>query len=411
MPERRGHLLTWRFIWISCLLILVTALLIFLVGKKRTETTPSPLTVQAATPDISGFARATGPRAFVFPADHGPHPDYQTEWWYYTGNLQTVDGRRFGYQLTFFRRALAPPAQLPRRTSDWATDQVYMAHFALSDINGIKHHAFERLGRGAAGLAGAQVLDTSPAPFKVWLDDWQVEGMNDNPSNCPQPDVQPCVYHLAAEQEGFAVDLTLSDLKGPILQGDQGYSQKGPQPGQASYYYSLTRLVTQGFVQIGDERFAVQGLSWMDHEWSTSALSSDQVGWDWFSIQLDDGGELMVFQIRDVDGSIDPFSSGALIAADGSVSPLRVGDFIIEPLSTWKSPRSGGVYPSHWRIHVPAAGLELEVKPLLADQELNVSYAYWEGAVSLVGTRQGASVTGNGYVELTGYSGSMGGKF
>ena len=182
---------------------------------------------------VSGFSRATGPQKFVFPSDHGLHPDYQTEWWYYTGNLRAEDGRHFGYQLTFFRSALLPALDRQGRASEWATDQVYMAHFALTDVAAQKHHAFERFSRGAAGLAGALT-----SPFQVWLEDWAVEAL------------APGRYHLSAKAEGIGVDLQLQDQKGPILQGDEGYSQKGPEPGNASYYYSLTRMATKGSIQV-----------------------------------------------------------------------------------------------------------------------------------------------------------------
>jgi predicted secreted hydrolase len=341
-----------------------------------------------------GFLRVTEPQAFVFPADHGPHPGYQTEWWYYTGNLEADSGRRFGYQLTFFRRALTPPEAAADRDSEWATDQVYMAHLAISDIDGAEYKARERFARGAAGLAGARA-----EPFNVWLEDWQVE------------EVGPGVTRMQAADDGLALDLLLSDLKGPILQGDQGYSAKGPQPGNASYYYSLSRLQTEGTLQVGDAQHEVEGLSWMDHEWSTSALGAGQVGWDWFSIQLDDGSELMVFQLRQEDGSIDPFSSGTFIAADAATRQLGVESFEIRVQDTWRSPHTGAIYPSRWTITVPSEDLTLQIEPYLADQELTVSYAYWEGAVEATGTRAGQPVSGGGYAELTGYSGSMQGQF
>ena len=343
-----------------------------------------------------GFARAEGPRPFDFPTDHGSHPDYQTEWWYYTGNLRAADGRHFGYQLTFFRRALQPAANRADRASDWAAEQVYMAHFALTDVEAGDFHAFERFSRGAAGLAGA-----SGSPYRVWLEGWSAE------------EVAPSVYRLRAAQDGLALDLTLADTKGPILQGDGGYSQKGPEPGNASYYVSLTRLETNGLVSVPDGRFDVAGLSWMDHEFGTSALSGGQIGWDWFSIQLDDDSELMLYHIRREDESIDPYSQGAYIAPDGIPVPLshRAGDYRIEVLGAWRSPRTGAEYPARWRIEVPGEGLRLRVEPWLADQELNVSYAYWEGAVRVTGERDGRPVGGNGYVEMTGYAGSMEGQF
>ncbi len=342
----------------------------------------------------AGYLRVTGPAELAFPGDHGPHPDYQTEWWYYTGNLVAAGGQRFGYQLTFFRRALVPPAGRITRESAWAADQVYMAHFALTDAADQRYWAFERFARGAAGLAGAQA-----SPYHVWLEDWQVE------------EVEPGVTHMRAAQKDLALDLLLSDRKGPILQGDGGYSPKGPQPGNASCYYSLTRLETFGSVQVEEVTYSVSGLSWMDHEWSTSGLAADQVGWDWFSIQLDDGGELMVFQLRKEDGSIDPFSSGTLIAGDGSVSHLDRDEFEIRVEETWHSPDTGAAYPARWTVAVPAVDLTLEIEPLLADQELTVSYAYWEGAVRVEGERIGRPVLGHGYVEMTGYADSMQGQF
>jgi predicted secreted hydrolase len=348
----------------------------------------------AMADEAAGFARAEGPRPLEFPADHGPHPDYQTEWWYYTGNLETSDGRHFGHQLTFFRRALMPPAQRQDRPSNWAADQVYMGHFALTDVAGRRYQALERFARGAAGLAGAQGI-----PYRVWLEDWSIE------------EVEPNVVRLRAAQDGLSIDLLLTDRKGPILQGDGGYSQKGPEPGNASYYYSQTRLDSSGTVQVADTTYQVSGLSWMDHEFSTSALAPDQIGWDWFALHLDDGSELMVFQIRKADGSVDPFSSGTLVAPDGSTRHLSRDEFEIRVGDTWRSPRSGATYPARWTVEVPAADLTLDLEPYLADQELNVSYAYWEGAVRISGEQAGLAISGSGYVEMTGYASSMQGQF
>jgi len=348
----------------------------------------------ALADDASGYLRAEGPLPLDFPTDHGPHPDYQTEWWYYTGNLRTADGRHFGYQLTFFRRALAPPSLHTARESAWAADQVYMGHLALTDVDGNRHQAFERFSRGAAGLAGAQA-----SPYGVWLEDWSVE------------EVAPGTARLRAAQQGWVLDLLLSDQKGPILQGERGYSPKGPQLGNASYYYSLTRLETTGTVQVPGAVYSVDGWSWMDHEWSTSALAADQVGWDWFSLQLDDGSELMVFQLRKEDGSIDPFSSGTFVAPDGSTRHLGHDEFQIHVEDTWRSPHTGASYPAAWTLTVPAIDLRLEIEPYVADQELTVSYAYWEGAVQTGGARAGQSIGGSGYAELTGYAASMQGQF
>ncbi len=341
------------------------------------------------------FERAEGPAAFTFPKDFGPHEGFQTEWWYYTGNLATNDGQEFGFQLTFFRRALLGPGQGAERTSAWGTGQVYLAHFTLSEISRGRFHAFERFERGAAGLAGAQ----GEPRFSAWVDDWLVEQTGEKE------------FRLHAAENGVQIDLNLRDLKGPVLQGDRGYSRKGPEPGNASYYISQTRLETTGTLSVGGRDYAVGGLSWMDHEYSTSALGDGLVGWDWFSLQLDDGSELMVYRLRKADGSPGEYSQGTLIRPDGSVRPLTREDFSVEVNGTWQSPHSGGVYPAAWVVSVPDEGLTLRIRPKMADQELNLSFIYWEGAVRVEGERNGAPLGGSGYVELTGYAQSLAGRF
>jgi predicted secreted hydrolase len=384
------------------LLVVLGVALAFAFWPREQGELRASLVAQAAPADAAGFARAQPGQPLAFPRDHGAHDDYQTEWWYYTGNLVSETGEHFGYQLTFFRRALTPPAERAERTSGWATEQVYMAHFAVTDARGGRHVSFEKLGRGAGGVAGAQA-----DPFRVWLEDWSVTGES---SSGGQP-YRKAPETLKAAAGDVALDLRLVDSKGPVLQGDQGYSQKGPEPGNASYYYSLTRIGTTGTVTVGGRSYAVTGDSWMDHEYSTSALGPEQTGWDWFSIQLDNDTELMVFQLRRADGSIDAFSSGTLVAPDGSTTQLGSGDFTLEVTETWRSPRSGGEYPSGWRLRVPAAQLDLTITPHLKDQEMQVSYVYWEGAVRVEGTAGGRPVSGNGYVELTGYAGTMQGQF
>lgn len=361
------------------------ALILFL----RPQEEPDGLSAQviATSIPIEGFARADGTRSLSFPADFGPHPDYQTEWWYYTGNLDTIEGRHFGYELTFFRVAMMPPDQAPVRASDWAANQVYMAHFAITDVQGREFYAFQRFARGAVDLAGANA-----EPYRVWLEDWSV-AQTGNSS-----------YLLTASNEGLRIELQLTDEKGPALQGDAGYSRKGADADSASYYYSQTRLATQGQIQIGDEAFEVTGLSWKDHEFSTNALEPGQIGWDWFSIQLDDGYEIMLYQIRREGGGIDPFSSGTLIAPDGSAQSLVREDFEISAHETWRSPHSEAIYPMGWAIRIPSADLELELSPYLLDQELNLSTIYWEGAVQISGQHKRNLVEGVGYVEMTGYA-------
>jgi predicted secreted hydrolase len=387
--------------WLICLLAILGLTVTGLIWQqsRQTSAVQSSLIVNTGLPVDDDFSRVLGVQPLNFPQDHGPHPDYQTEWWYFTGNLQAEDGRRFGYQLTFFRRAIQSPKNSPERDSRWATNQVYMAHFALADISNQEYRAFERIARGAVGLSGAQA-----APFRVWLEDWWVEETGRNLLDLPS-------YHLQAAQDGIKLDLSLDDQKGPILQGDQGFSRKGPEAGQASAYYSLTRLNSEGMLSIGEELFAVRGASWMDHEYSTSVLTAEQVGWDWFSFQFDDNSELMVFQIRKADGSVNPFSSGAWISPQGAVTPLTQQNFNITVTKTWQSPHSKAVYPAEWEINIPTLDLQLKVEPYIADQELNLSYSYWEGAVKINGQRAGQPIQGSGYVELTGYSSSMGGEF
>ncbi len=286
--------------------------------------------VAAAPPaDTTGFARAEGPRDLVFPADHGPHDDFQTEWWYYTGNLTGETGEHFGFQLTFFRRALLPPAERSARESDWGTEQVYMAHFALTDVAGRTHHSFEKLARGSAGIAGAQA-----EPYRVWLEDWSVEGATG--SGGP--------VALTAAAEDVALQLTLLNRKPPALQGDRGYSRKGPEPGNASYYYSLDAHRRGGQRDRAGQTFAVTGLGVADHEFSTSALP-EQVGWDWFSIQPGRPDRADGLPAGAVRTAAWMPSSGTLIDVDGSTRTLGPQDFSITPAGEWRSPRSGGVIP------------------------------------------------------------------
>ncbi len=332
----------------------------------------------------TGFARALEPREFSFPADHGPHPGFRNEWWYFTGNLEDADGRRFGYQWVVFRAALSPEA-VPR-ASAWGTNQAYMAHFAITDPGERSFHYFERFARGGAGLAGAE-----GEPLRVWLEDWSLE-----------MDAAGNTWRLRAAQDAVMFDLEMQAVKPAVLNGDRGLSRKSADPGNASYYYALTRLDTRGTLRAGGEMYAVRGLSWLDREWSTSALADDQAGWDWFALQLDDGVDLMFYQLRRTDGAIDRFSSGTLTDPAGAATTLSPDEVILEVLDTWHSPR-GTQYPSQWRLRLPSHGLALDVRPVLANQELDVSIPYWEGAVDVEGVRDGRAVTGRGYVELVGY--------
>ena len=333
----------------------------------------------------AGFARATVPREFVFPQDHGPHPEYAIEWWYYTGNLDTAQGRHFGYQLTFFRIGLTPTPTV--RASDFATSNIYMAHFALTDVANQKFYAFERFSRGAAELAGAQ-----SEPFRVWLEDWDAAGVS--------ADGTP--MRLQAAQDDVALDLTLDAGKPVVLQGDHGLSQKSDQPGNASYYYSLTRMPTRGTIRTGAATSEVSGLSWMDREWSTSALGPNAVGWDWLAVQLSDGRELAYARLRNASGTTI-YSDGTLVDQAGVTTRLAPAEVVLEATGEWTSPRSGGRYPSGWRLRVLSQAIDLTLTPYLVDQELPLTTVYWEGAVKIAGTAADAPISGNGYVELTGY--------
>ena len=338
---------------------------------------------EALAEERAGFAQALVPRALSFPDDHGPHPDFRTEWWYYTGNLTTAAGRHVGFQLTIFRVALAPVEQ--PRASAWATRQLYVGHFAVTDTAGGRFHAARRTSRAALGLAGAQT-----APFRVWVEDWSADGDGE-------------ATRLRAAEGDVAIDLTLLPGKAPVLHGERGLSRKGPEPGNASFYYSFTRMPARGVVRLGTETLAVSGEAWMDREWSTSALGPLIEGWDWFAIQLEDRRELMVYLLRRRDGTVDPFSAGSLVTADGYVHRLEAADVRIETLAHWTSPRSGVRYPARWRLRVPSAALELTLEPRLAPQELLVGTRYWEGAVSVTGVSAGQPTAGQGYVELVGY--------
>jgi predicted secreted hydrolase len=353
-------------------------------------------------PGLSGFARATEVRPFVLPLDHGPHFEYQTEWWYYTGNVASADGRRFGFQLTFFRRGLSPGP--PPDGAGLSSNQVYFAHFAITDVGEGRHAAAERFSRGAGGLAGA-----TGEPFAVWLEDWRADARAADGS----------AVRLTARDpaSGVSLDLDLRATKPLVAHGDRGLSPKSGEPGNASYYVGYTRMAARG--RIGTTE--VTGEAWFDHEWSTSALGAGAVGWDWFSLQLDDGRELMHFQIRRDGGEIEPVSGGTLVAPDGRTRRLESGDVRIEVLRRWTSPETGAIYPSRWRLTLPAEGLDLVVEPWLEDQEMRTSFVYWEGAVRVSGAASrgadgrprppGRPITGQGYVELTGYAASMQGVF
>lgn len=339
---------------------------------------------------LLGFKRALPGYTLTFPTDHAAHPDFQTEWWYYTGHLQTAAGKAYGYQLTFFRHRLdsSGPTLNP---SKWFADNIYMAHMAITDETGRRFVYGEKLNRAALGLAGA-----ATERYHVWNEDWVAERLGS-------------VYHLKGDIPGFQLNLILTPLKPPVLHGPQqdGLSQKGEGQGHASHYYSLTRMRTEGVLHTDDGVFEVAGVSWMDHEFGSTQLKDYQVGWDWYSVHLDNDHELMLYHIRHKDGTSDPYSSGTLIYPDGQSLHLRREDFHIQAHATWRSPKSGAVYPQRWTLRVPRAELTLHLEPVLAEQELvtdnSTRVTYWEGSVRVRGTMQGRPAAGAGYVEMTGY--------
>jgi predicted secreted hydrolase len=344
------------------------------------------------------FAAVRGPYTFEFPRDYGPHREFRQEWWYFTGNLDAASGERFGFELTFFRFALAPAAPQAQgaaagtlaatpgaQRSAWRSREIYMAHFAVTDVARRRFRFSQKLSREALGLAGAQA-----EPLKVWIDDWTLSGDERG-------------WTLHAEQDGYAIDLTLAPLTAVVLNGDAGLSRKSAEPGSASYYYSIPRLRVHGRLLRAGEPVAVSGLAWLDREWGSGGLGAGQVGWDWYALQLNDGSSLMFYALRDRDGRRDPFSAGTWIDASGETRPLGNTEVDIAATGVWRD-AAGARYPAGWRLRVPPLALELTVSPLLADQELATTPRYWEGAVDVSGRRDGHDVGGRGYVELVGYA-------
>jgi predicted secreted hydrolase len=317
---------------------------------------------------------------FQFPRDHFNHPDFRTEWWYYTGNVRAGNGHRYGFELVFFRQGeRRGPGDNP---SVWRVDDLYLAHLALTDIDGKRFRYDTRLNRAGPGIAGVSVEDS-----RIWNGNWESRW-----------DLGSGAQTLTATAADIRFQLRLTPRKPPIINGEDGVSQKADGAGQASYYVSFPRLAVDGKLNGAD----VTGSAWMDHEWFTSQLADNQVGWDWFSVQLDNGADLMLFRLRRTDGSIDPHSAGTYIDREGHATHLKQSDFTLEPLDLWRSPHTGASYPVRWRIAVPERKLSLDCRASVADQELpaenGIGNTYWEGAVAYTG-----SATGVGYLEMTGY--------
>ena len=343
----------------------------------------------------SDFLSVTGPCNLTFPKDHGPHPGYRTEWWYYTGNLQAESGARFGFQLTFFRSQISPPdaeKKWPRQASAWRAQQIYLGHAAITDISGKRHLQAEQVARGALGLAGTSEAKGGRI---IFIKNWRAQ-------------IKENTHILKAVTDEFSYELTLQPAKQPVLHGQAGYSRKGSARRSASCYYSFTRLKTAGTITVGGNTMRVEGLTWMDHEFSTAPLEPDIVGWDWFSLQLSDRTELMLYQFRKEQGGLGPASSGTFIDPSGNPRHLTMDDFRIEVLDEWKSPHSQALYPTHWRLTIFPLSIQLSIDANLSDQEMQTSAStgvtYWEGSVSISGSAAKHPVKGMGYVELTGYA-------
>ncbi len=329
---------------------------------------------------------------YEFPRDYFNHPEFQTEWWYYTGNLHAPDGHRYGFELTFFRQAVHSPAQEAAEDVTWRPNELYLAHLALSDVDGGTFYHTERLNRAGPGLAGISLKQQ-----RYWNGNWQVRW-----NSLASGDQK-----LQAVCDQFTLVLNLKPEKRAVIHGNNGVSQKGPAPGQASHYISFTRIAADGRLDRNGNSVAVTGIAWMDHEFFTEPAPSDVAGWDWFAIQLDNDEELMLYRLRDESGAETPYSSGTYVDAQGEAQFLGAAEFSLVPGETWRSASSGSRYPIAWSISVPPLKLQLSERTALKDQELftkgSVSPGYWEGAVSYGGEMRGHRVKGVGYLEMTGY--------
>jgi len=341
------------------------------------------------------YRTVTGPCGFVFPRDHGAHPDFRTEWWYYTGNLGDPSGKRYGFQLTFFRSQLAEPGSektWPKNPSAWRTKDLFLAHSALSDSETKRFYLDERMARSGAGLSG---VTRDNDATRVFIGNWSAI-------------IESDTHRLKAPTRGFSIDLVSKATKPLTAHGIEGYSLKGKRPESASCYYSYTRLQTEGWITLSGKPVPVRGTAWMDHEFSSAPLEDGLAGWDWFSLQLEDQTELMIYVLRQKSGGNSAASSATFVKASGEAVRLSYNDFQVEVLERWKSPRSGAAYPSRWRIRVIPLNLELSIVPNLFDQELitekSTRVTYWEGSVSISGRSGENPVEGFGYVEMTGYA-------
>jgi predicted secreted hydrolase len=334
-----------------------------------------------------GWEQARPGYQFVFPRDHGPHYSFRTEWWYLTGNLRTSEGRQFGYELTFFRNGYLPPGERQGTTSRFVMSDIKFAHFTITDVQSNRFHFTDKTSRGAYQEAGFGAGDKL-----AWIDDWQLRLVQGH-------------FEISARTKDFALELELVPERPPVLQGDHGFSRKAEGDNHASEYYSISRLHSAGTVQINQQTFSVAGSSWFDREWATNQLAPNQIGWDWFALQLQDGRDLMLYQMRLTDGSIDLCSNGTVIFADGHSTPLGRADFELTPLRYWTSPLDGANYPIAWTLKIKSLGVNCTIETPVPDQELRLAVRYWEGCVRCFDEQR--KEIGVGYMELTGYAGSV----
>lgn len=328
---------------------------------------------------------------YEFPRDHFTHPEFKTEWWYFTGNLRDANGKRYGYQLTFFRQGVRPLEGRSATTSRFICDELKFAHFAVSDPNTGRFYFTQKTSRGAYGEAGFADGDRI-----AWIDEWSLKLLPDG------------AMELAGKMDNASLAITVKTEKPWVIHGENGISQKADGEGRASHYYSGTRLQTTGKLVVDGRESTVSGTSWFDQEWASNQLTPEQVGWNWFALQLSDGSELMLYQMRLRNGNIDPNSSGTYVAPNGQPIPLRRDDYTLTPTRWWTSHATKARYPIAWKLNVPKLGIEAEITTPLERQELELPpIVYWEGMIDLRGTKAGQPLHGEGYMELTGYAGAL----
>lgn len=359
--------------WYLIISVIAVATVLVLLSYDQEEISDSPSVSMMTNPDNAQFAPVVPGYQFEFPRDHLPHPDFRAEWWYLTANLQAEDGEQFGLQWTLFRF---------RSTTEegrgWESPQRYMAHLVVTSKD--KVWSAERFARGGIGQAG--VLGH---PYRAWLDNWEWRSYSDSPF--------PGVLSFA-DGSGMAGKFAIQQTGAIVFQGDKGYSKKHATEDIASYYYSAPFLNIEGRLELDGKQFTVSGDAWYDREWSSRGLAENQQGWDWFSIHLDDGSALMLYQIREKD--VRPYYFGSLSWPDGKTEILSAEDLQLSPITF--STYGGKTYPIVWQVKVPSQGIELKVDVVRKEQWLPFIFSYWEGPIRVSGSH-----TGQGFMELTGY--------